>query len=127
MEKDQQCTIQDPSALDILRYRYHHGTNLGSIYVLERWIHPSMFPDSITGSSELEAVRAWVDIIGMDATREKFEQHWANAVSDADITWLLQQAKGILPPLLFVLCCSLRSLGGSPILPRTLTKVWLCL
>ena len=47
-----------PSPRDVLRYRYHHGTNLGSIFVLERWLHGSMFVQEATGHSELAAVTA---------------------------------------------------------------------
>tara|TARA_R110002003_G_scaffold27_6_gene1380 strand:- start:5019 stop:6638 length:1620 start_codon:yes stop_codon:yes gene_type:complete len=85
--------IRDPTPLDILRYRYHHGTNLGSIYVIERWLQPSRFLDGAEGSSELAAVTAWVEKIGMDATQRKFEDHWANAVTDEDIQWLRSEAK----------------------------------
>lgn len=93
MEQDQPSVIQEPTPLDILRYRYHHGTNLGSIYVIERWLHPSRLPDGADGSSELASVTAWVEKIGIEATREKFEEHWANAVSDDDIKWLVSKAK----------------------------------
>ncbi|KAF2199115.1 glycoside hydrolase [Delitschia confertaspora ATCC 74209] len=94
-QSDQPSCISPPTPKDIFRYRYHHGTNLGSIYVLERWLHPSMFPDDTPSekSSELEAVKAWVDKIGVDATREKFEHHWSNAVSDDDLVWLRDVAK----------------------------------
>lgn len=93
MHQDQPSQIQDPTPLDITRYRYHHGTNLGSIYVLEKWLHPSMFPEGASGSSELEAVKAWTEEIGLDKTRQMFEKHWANAVTDDDIKWLLEEAK----------------------------------
>jgi len=81
--------ISNPKPCDIYRYRYHHGTNLGSIYVLERWLFPSMFPD-LPGdkTSELEAVKAWVNTLGIEETKKKFEQHWADAVSDEDLRWL---------------------------------------
>lgn len=85
--------ISEPTPLDIIRYRYHHGTNLGSIYVIERWLYSSRFPDGAEGSSELAAVKAWVDRIGIDATKQKFEEHWAKAVSDEDIEWLAKSAK----------------------------------
>ena len=87
-------TISDPTPVDILRYRYHHGTNLGSVYVIERWLQPSRFPDGAGGSSELAAVKAWVDKIGLEATKQKFEEQWANAISDRAIGWLANQAKG---------------------------------
>jgi hypothetical protein len=93
MSDDGPNIIQDPTSLDILRYRYHHGTNLGSIYVLEKWLHPSRFPEGCTGSSELEAVKAWVDRVGLEETRVKFEEQWRNAVSDDDIKWLREEAK----------------------------------
>ena len=85
--------INEPTALDILRYRYHHGTNLGSVYVVERWLQPSRFPDGAEGSSELAAVKAWVDREGIDCTRQKFEQHWSSIVTDAAIGWLVNEAK----------------------------------
>lgn len=73
---------QDPSALDILRYRYHHATNLGSVYVLERWLSPSRFPQEMSGSSELEAAKSWVAKIGVEKTKKIFETAWADAISD---------------------------------------------
>ncbi len=57
-EEARQSSVQPPSPVEILRYRYHHGTNLGSIFVLEQWLHPSMFVTGANGSSELDAVNA---------------------------------------------------------------------
>jgi hypothetical protein len=85
--------IRDPTPLDIIRYRYHHGTNLGSVYVIERWLQPSRFPDGAEGSSELAAVKAWVDKVGIEATQRKLEDYWASAVSEDDIQWLVNKAK----------------------------------
>jgi hypothetical protein len=50
-----------PTTEDIFRYRYQHGTNLGSIFVLEKWLHRSMHEKGSSGSSELSAVTqyAW--------------------------------------------------------------------
>jgi hypothetical protein len=90
---DLASSIEDPTALDILRYRYHHGANLGSVYVLERWIFPSRFPEEAQGSSELEAVKAWVEKVGAITTKALFEKAWADAVSDEDIRWLIEDAK----------------------------------
>jgi hypothetical protein len=95
-EQDRPSVIQEPTALDILRYRYHHGTNLGSVFVLERWLSPSAFPDC-PGSSELAAVKSWVEKIGLEETRQKFEARWDSAVSDADIVWLKEKAHCALP------------------------------
>ena len=84
-----------PAASDVLRYRYHHGACLGSIFVLEKWLTPSMFPSAAGGnqSSELEAVKLSVAERGLDATREKWEKHWSSAIKDADIEWLLKEGK----------------------------------
>jgi hypothetical protein len=99
MAQDQPSIIVEPTAIDILRYQYHHGTNLGSIYVIERWLHPSRFPDGAWGSSELESIKAWVVKVGIDAAKRKVEEHWDNAVTDADIKWLRNEAKcGFLFP-----------------------------
>ncbi|EAT80765.2 hypothetical protein SNOG_11721 [Parastagonospora nodorum SN15] len=85
--------IREPTTLDIMRYRYHHGTNLGSVYVIERWLQPSRFPDGAEGSSELAAVKAWVDKIGLDATQRKYEDYWDTAITKEDIQWLVNKAK----------------------------------
>lgn len=92
-EHQNQSGINGPTALDILRYRYHHGTNLGSVYVVERWLQPSRFPEGAEGSSELAAVKAWVDREGIDCARQKFEQHWSSIVTDEAIGWLVNEAK----------------------------------
>ena len=49
-------SIQSPSLADVTRYRYHNGTNIGSIFIIERWLTPSMYHESAKGSSELAAV-----------------------------------------------------------------------
>jgi len=48
-----------PTVNDIFRYRYQHGTNLGSIYILERWLTGSMYIDGVSGDSELDAIKAY--------------------------------------------------------------------
>ena len=57
-EDDVSSSIRNPTVTDVMRYRYHHGTNLGSIFVLEQWLSPSMFVNGAGGSSELDAVIA---------------------------------------------------------------------
>ena len=81
-QSDLKPDIQDPSVLDIFRYRYHHGTNLGSVYVLERWLSPARFPEETTGTSELEAVKAWVAKSGAGHTKKLLEAAWASALLD---------------------------------------------
>jgi hypothetical protein len=83
-------TPEAPKGGDIIRYRYHHGANLGSIYVLEKWLTPSAFPPSTPDdqTSELSCVRSWVEQIGIDETKKKFEQRWSKALCDDDWKWL---------------------------------------
>ncbi|MCJ1440122.1 MAG: Glucan 1,3-beta-glucosidase 3 [Stictis urceolatum] len=77
-----------PTENDIFRYRYQHGTNLGAIFCLERWLFGSMFEDSAPGGSELDAVKASLKAHGLPATRDKWESHWSSALSDDDLHWL---------------------------------------
>lgn len=63
-----------PTTPEINRYRTHHGTNIGSVFVLERWLFPGMFLDSAGGGSELSAVSAWVEAHGIESARTKWEE-----------------------------------------------------
>lgn len=56
----QSTSAAPPTSLDVLRYRNHHGVNLGSIFVLEKWLFPSMFESGAKGDSELDAVTAYI-------------------------------------------------------------------
>jgi aryl-phospho-beta-D-glucosidase BglC (GH1 family) len=80
----QASRIGPPTKPELLRYRLHHGCNLGSIFVLERWLAPPMFLDSAVGGSELSAVTAYIAAHGLDATRQKWEEHWNTAVTPSD-------------------------------------------
>lgn len=85
--------IQSPTRADVIRYRYHHGTNLGSIFIQEKWLTGSMHHKSAPGSSELTAVETWVKVEGIEKTRERFERHWRDYTSDADLDWLRDVAR----------------------------------
>ncbi|CAK4032617.1 glycoside hydrolase family 5 [Lecanosticta acicola] len=91
--QDGQCTIQPPTSSDVFKYRYHHGVNLGSIFILERWLTGCMFNDKSQGTSELASVESWVQLEGTEAARNRFEKHWKEYVSDADLDWLKDVAK----------------------------------
>lgn len=86
-------SIPNVTLTDVLRYRYHHGTNVGSVFILERWLTPSAFPSSCSGSSELAAVQAWIQQEGIEAATKRFETHWRDYVSDSDLDWLRDVAK----------------------------------
>lgn len=85
---DRASSIQPPTPADVIKYRYHHGTNLGSVFVLERWLTGCMFRDDFNGSSELVAAEGWVKFEGIEKARERFEKHWQNYCSDANLDWL---------------------------------------
>ncbi|KAI9851514.1 MAG: Glucan 1,3-beta-glucosidase 3 [Thelocarpon superellum] len=91
--EDTPSTIQPPTLSDLFRYRYHHGTNVGSIFVLEQWLFGSMFVEGAAGGSEFDAVNASLNRNGLDATKQKWEQHWASAVTDDDWAWLVKTAR----------------------------------
>ena len=92
-QPDRQSSIQPPSYADVIRYRYHHGTNVGSLFILERWLTGCMFNDKASGSAELAAVEAMVKSDGLDTARERFEKHWTQYLSDGDLDWLRDVAK----------------------------------
>jgi hypothetical protein len=52
--------VPRPTTCDILRFRYQHGVNLGSVFVLEQWLSPGMYDHGVSGASELDAVVAQV-------------------------------------------------------------------
>ncbi|QDS72802.1 hypothetical protein FKW77_006491 [Venturia effusa] len=82
-----------PTTLDIIRYRYHYGVNLGAVYVLEKWLFSSAFPSDVTDkqTSELEAVKTWTKEIGLEATRERFEARWKDIIQSTDWNWLVNK------------------------------------
>ncbi|KAK4541399.1 hypothetical protein LTR36_008000 [Oleoguttula mirabilis] len=93
MQEDRPSSVQAPTVADVTRYRYHHGTNIGSLFILEKWLTGHMFPEGAQGSSELAAAEAWVKKEGVDRARERFEKHWREYVSDGDLDWLRDVAK----------------------------------
>jgi hypothetical protein len=45
------------TAADTFNYRYYHSTNLGTIFILEKWLSSSMYIYSTAGNSKLDAVQ----------------------------------------------------------------------
>lgn len=93
------ASLAPPTELDILRYRFHHGTNLGSVFVLEKWLFPNMFPTDCP--AELDAVTKSVHDIGVDATRAKWEAHWRNTITPEDWEFLSLSATAVRLPIGF--------------------------
>ncbi|KAH9887994.1 glycoside hydrolase [Cubamyces lactineus] len=71
-----------PTEQDWYRYRKQRGVNLGSWFVLERWIAESPFHDAAApAQSDLDVAR------GAHA-REILERHWDTWLTEADWKWL---------------------------------------
>lgn len=90
---DTPSRIAPPTATDVARYRYAHGTNLGSIFVQEKWLTGAFYPTSCTQTSELAAVTSWFHTEGLEKTRSRYQKFWKEYVSDADLDWLRDVAK----------------------------------
>ncbi|KAG6852880.1 hypothetical protein C0991_008393 [Blastosporella zonata] len=81
----------DPSLLSnmsdstLYQYRKHRGVNLGSWFVLERWItdQPYRFANA-PGQSDLDVAR------GSNA-RETLENHWDNWIVESDWVWISER------------------------------------
>ncbi|KAF1810882.1 glycoside hydrolase [Eremomyces bilateralis CBS 781.70] len=84
--------LQPPTAEDCFRYRYQYGTNLGSIFVLEKWLSGSMFPEGAEGTAELAAATAQLKQKGLSGAVQAFENHWRTALIDEDLDWLANVA-----------------------------------
>ncbi|KAF3311983.1 Glucan 1,3-beta-glucosidase 3 [Orbilia oligospora] len=84
--------LAEPLERDVLAYRYHHGTNLGAIFVAEKWLYGNLFPEGATGDSELDAVKAQVNLHGIDSTRQLFETFWSTTMTPEDWVFLANKA-----------------------------------
>lgn len=90
---EQPSAIHPPTLADVTRYRYAHGVNLGSVFVQEKWLTGAFYPEGCSGTSELAAVTGWVKKEGLEKTRDRFEKHWKEYLSDSDLDWLRDVAK----------------------------------
>jgi hypothetical protein len=99
MSKTSPPALPAPTYDDIIRYRYHHGVNLGSVFVLEKWLTGSAFPPDAPGdhTSELACVDLCVQEMGIEATRTKFEGRWTSCMGAEDWDWLINKANCLLP------------------------------
>ncbi|OBZ65555.1 Glucan 1,3-beta-glucosidase 3 [Grifola frondosa] len=74
-----------PAEADIYRFRKQKGVNLGSWFVLERWIANSPFRFAISpGQSDLDVAR------GSNA-KTVLEEHWDNWITEQDWAWIADQ------------------------------------
>lgn len=81
----------DPAVLDkisqkqLYQTRYNYGVNFGGVFVREKWIYHSTFPDGT--ETELDAV-AKSALENRDEARKTLEHHWTSYALDEDWDWL---------------------------------------
>ncbi|CAE6420974.1 unnamed protein product [Rhizoctonia solani] len=97
------CFVEDHSASDvssppfvpydeevatIFRYRKQLSVNLGSWFVQENWMNPSI-TQCATGpkASELDVATGWGN---SGSARAVLEKHWDTWITESDFTWLQQ-------------------------------------
>ncbi|ORY27437.1 cytoplasm protein [Naematelia encephala] len=74
--------MQSLGAHDVIRYRRQIGVNLGSWFVLERWISSHPFREAVSpGQSDH-------DIAKGGHAKAIFEEHWDNWITDDDWKWI---------------------------------------
>jgi aryl-phospho-beta-D-glucosidase BglC (GH1 family) len=82
-----------PTIRQIYQNRYNHGPNIGGMFVLEKWISGDNIYAGAQKGSELDAVDSFASKNGIDAARQKWEDHWNNWLSDDDWNWM--KSKGV--------------------------------
>ncbi|KAF7791719.1 hypothetical protein EIP86_002743 [Pleurotus ostreatoroseus] len=74
-----------PNDSDLFMYRKQRGVNLGSWFVLERWIAESPFRQAKTpAQSDLDVA------LGQNA-KEVLERHWDTWITEQDFAWLVDR------------------------------------
>ncbi|KAG1823741.1 glycoside hydrolase superfamily [Suillus subaureus] len=82
-----QEALQESPQQRLYRYRKQRGVNLGSWFVLERWVSESPFQGAAgSGQSDLDVAK------GLHA-KQVLEQHWDSWITSTDFEWLA--ARGI--------------------------------
>ncbi|THH00439.1 hypothetical protein EW026_g2083 [Hermanssonia centrifuga] len=77
--------FRSSAAADLFKYRRQRGVNLGSWFVLERWITDAPFRSAHgPAQSDLDVAR------GSNA-KEILEHHWDNWITEGDWTWIAER------------------------------------
>nr|GAT47207.1 glycoside hydrolase [Mycena chlorophos] len=70
----------DANYASILRFRRSFGVNLGSVFVSEKWMSPSIFP--LNATSELDVASGWGST---SCASQILENHWATSITEQDL------------------------------------------
>ncbi|ODQ83077.1 glycoside hydrolase family 5 protein [Babjeviella inositovora NRRL Y-12698] len=77
---------ETPGHRAIYQNRRNFGVNLGSCFVLEKYMFGDLFIDD--SKAELDCVERQVKENGVDQTREALEEHWKSFMTDDDWNYL---------------------------------------
>lgn len=85
----------NPNRGDLMRYRFQAGVNLGSWFVNEKWMVPSLFSCAYgKEKGELAILRGYGDSPeGIQSARSRLEAHWDTWITDEDMAQI--RARGI--------------------------------
>ena len=76
----------DPSAAMIYRYRQQQSVNLGSWFVQEQWMNPSLFTCAAGAQqAELDVAQGWG---GVNDAKQVLERHWDQWIQESDFEYL---------------------------------------
>jgi glucan 1,3-beta-glucosidase len=76
----------DAASALIYRYRQQQSVNLGSWFVQEQWMNPSLFScASGNKQAELDVASGWA---GVDNARQVLERHWDEWITESDFAYL---------------------------------------
>lgn len=76
----------DASKALIYRYRQQQSVNLGSWFVQEQWMHPSLFTCAAGNKqAELDVASGWGSV---DNARQVLERHWDEWITEKDFQYL---------------------------------------
>ncbi|ORY35801.1 glycoside hydrolase superfamily [Naematelia encephala] len=76
----------DASRALIYRYRQQQSVNLGSWFVQEQWMNPSLFTCANGNKqAELDVAQGWG---GVDSARQVLERHWDEWIGESDFAYL---------------------------------------
>ncbi|THH18479.1 hypothetical protein EW146_g2512 [Bondarzewia mesenterica] len=76
----------NPTQANVYRYRQQQSVNLGSWFVHEQWMTPSVFACASGGKiSELDIATGWGN---RESARAVLERHWDTFINDTDFQYL---------------------------------------
>ncbi|WFD25011.1 hypothetical protein MEQU1_003720 [Malassezia equina] len=84
--------VYDAERSEMMRYRFHIGVNLGSWFVAEKWMVPSLFDCVLDGEKgDLAIARGYgTSHDGIKSARARLEKHWDTWITKDDFAHLKQ-------------------------------------